>query len=57
MEDKNPCEGCIVEIICIKMCPRVIIHYKENIDIDKNFDWESYTKRSDKLYQKKFKKK
>lgn len=27
----NPCEGCIIEPICTRMCPRVIEYYKGNL--------------------------
>ena len=52
--NENPCDECLIKTICVNMCERAKPYFNSMVVTDKNFDWSSYLKRSDELFQKKY---
>jgi len=56
---KDPCEDCLVKIVCIRMCPKVIKFYKDRVrlrpkhevELATGYHWEDdYTDKDGKVH-------
>ena len=46
----NPCEGCIIETLCTRMCELAKPYYEALVNEDKNFNWDEYYRRRDRIH-------
>lgn len=48
----NPCEGCLVEIICCRMCDLAKPFYDGLTTKDKNFNWQEYEEHRNRVHER-----
>lgn len=53
-ELENPCIGCLVDVMCDKMCKKSKVWYdlKTIIIPDAEFNWQAYYERRDGIYRR-----
>lgn len=48
--EDNPCDTCLINTICFKMCEKAKPYFQSLVVEDKNFNEDEYMERRDRLY-------
>ena len=49
-DEENPCDTCLINTMCFKMCEKAKPYYQGLVVEDKNFNVDEYFRRRDRIY-------